>query len=140
MNMTRESKWVAGIALILVPTIEYGGSFLLKSLSDPVYRSNPLRQDLFRAGHAHAGVIILLALILQLLLDHALLPPSLKWLARLAAPLAAILVSAGFFLSAASPTVTQPGAAIVLVYAGALLLAAAVLLTGVGLVRSAIQP
>ncbi|MDP9010187.1 MAG: hypothetical protein M3N91_16030 [Pseudomonadota bacterium] len=34
---------------------------------------------LFRAGHAHAGVWLLLSLILQILLDAAKLPTSTKW-------------------------------------------------------------
>ena len=136
MNMSRDSKLVAAIALILIPTIEYGGSFLLKSLSDPLYMANPLRHDLFRAGHAHAGVIIILTLVCQLLLDGASLGPALKWIARLGAPLAALLISGGFFLSAVSPSVSQPGELINLVYVGAVLLALSVLLTAVGLLRS----
>jgi hypothetical protein len=139
MDMSRESKIVAAFALILVPTIEYGGSFLLKSLSDPAYTANPLRHDLFRAGHAHAGVIIILTLVCQLLLDGALLRPALKWAARLGVPIAALLMSGGFFLSAVSPSVSQPGKLIVLVYVGAVVLAGSVLLTAVGLLRSAMS-
>jgi hypothetical protein len=37
---------------------------------------------LFRAGHAHAGVWLILSLVIQALLDAAKLPSSTKWLAR----------------------------------------------------------
>jgi hypothetical protein len=128
-----------GIILITVPTIQYGGYFLLTSLIDKSsgYMDNPLRQNFFRAGHAHAGVIVILSLICQLLADSALLPPSLVWTARIAVPLAAILIPAGFFLSMLPPTATQPGPAVGLIYAGAVSLAVGVLLLGVGLLRSA---
>ena len=137
--MTRAARLMAGLILILVPTIEYGGVFLLKSLSSPAsgYLANPMRADLMRAGHAHAGVIILLSLIAQLLADGARLPAGLLWAIRIAFPLAAVLMSAGFFLSVmGAPSATHPGALISLVYLGGGLLAAAVLGLAVGLLRS----
>lgn len=139
--MTREARILSGIILITVPTIQYGGYFLLTSLMDKSsgYMDNPLRQNFFRAGHAHAGVIVILSLVCQLLADAALLPPSLLWIARIAVPLAAILIPAGFFFSMLSPTATQPSSAVALIYAGAVALATGVLLLGVGLIRSAIS-
>ena len=139
--MTREAKMLSGIILITVPTIQYGGYFLLTSLMDKTsgYMDNPLRQNFFRAGHAHAGVIVILSLVCQVLADAALLPASLLWTARIAVPLAAILISAGFFFSMVPPAATQPGSAVALIYAGAVVLAGGVLLLGVGLIRSAIS-
>jgi len=61
------------------------------------YMDNALRQNFFRAGHAHAGVIVILSLLCQVLADAAALPASLLWIARIAVPLAAILIPAGFF-------------------------------------------
>jgi hypothetical protein len=138
--MTRETKMMCGIILITVPSIQYGGYFLLTALMDKTsgYMQNPLRQNFFRAGHAHAGVIVILSLVCQMLADAATLPPSLLWAVRIAVPLAAILISAGFFFSMLSPTATQPGSAVSLIYIGAACLAAGVLLLGVGLVRSAL--
>src|SRR6266852_1080062 len=64
--MTREARMFSGIILITVPTIQYGGYFLLTSLMDKTsgYMDNPLRQNFFRAGHAHAGVIVILSLVM----------------------------------------------------------------------------
>ena len=107
--MTREAKLMSGIILIAVPSIQYGGYFLLTSLMNRSsgYMDNPLRQNFFRAGHAHAGVIVILALVCQVLADAALLPDSVTWLARIGVPLAAILIPLGFFLSMASPAATS---------------------------------
>jgi hypothetical protein len=81
--MTREARLMCGIILITVPTIQYGGYFLLTQLMNKSsgYMDNPLRQNFFRAGHAHAGVIVILSLICQLLADNAGLSGSLIWLA-----------------------------------------------------------
>lgn len=136
--MTREARIMAGIILLTVPSIQYGGYFLLTSLIDrnSHYMDNALRQNFFRAGHAHAGVFVLFALVCQILADGATLPPSLLWLARIGIPLAAILIPAGFFLSMPSPTATQPNALVALIYVGIISLAASVVTLGIGLLRS----
>jgi hypothetical protein len=138
MHMTRDARLISGIILITVPTIQYGGYFLLTSLMDRSsgYMDNALRQNFFRAGHAHAGVIVILSLICQLLADGAVLPNPLLWMVRLGVPLAAILISAGFFFSMLPPTASQPGRAVGLIYAGAVILAISVVTLGVGLLRS----
>ena len=137
--MTREAKVMAGIILITVPTIQYGGYFLLTSLMNKSsgYMENPLRQNFFRAGHAHAGVIVLLALICQVLADSAALPIPLLWFVRIGVPLAAILIAAGFFFSVLPPAATQANGAVSLIYVGAVVLAIAVISLGIGLVRAA---
>ena len=136
--MTHEARLMSGIILITVPTIQYGGYFLLTSLmtKGSGYMDNPLRQNFFRAGHAHAGVIVILSLICQILADAAVLPNSLLWAVQVGVPLAAILISSGFFFSMLSPTATEVSGAVSLIYAGAVILALAVVALGVGLLRS----
>ena len=135
--MTREARLMSGIILITVPTIQYGGYFLLTSLVNKAggYMDNPLRQNFFRAGHAHAGVIVILSLVCQALADAAVLPSALVWLVRVAVPLSAILISAGFFFSMLPPSATQPNGAISLIYVGAVFLAVSALTLAVGLIR-----
>jgi hypothetical protein len=137
--MTREARLMSGIILITVPTIQYGGYFLLTSLMNKSsgYMENPLRQNFFRAGHAHAGVIVILSLVCQILADAAVLPSPLLWFVRIGVPLAAILISAGFFFSVLPPTATQVSEAVSLIYIGALILAVAVVTLGIGLLRMA---
>jgi hypothetical protein len=126
--MTREAKLMSGITLIIVPTIQYGGYFLLTSLMSKSsgYMENPLRQNF----------LVILSLICQMLADSATLPISLLWLIRIAVPFAAVLISAGFFFSVLPPTATQPNGAVSLIYLGAVVLAAAVVSLGIGLVKA----
>jgi hypothetical protein len=135
--MTREARMMSGIILITVPTIQYGGYFLLTSLMNKGsgYMENPLRQNFFRAGHAHAGVIVILSLICQMLADGATLPSPLLWAVRIGVPLAAILISSGFFFSVLSPTATEASGAVVFIYLGAAVLAFSVVTLGIGLLR-----
>ncbi|HWJ47425.1 MAG TPA: hypothetical protein VNS62_07220 [Candidatus Udaeobacter sp.] len=135
--MTREARTMAGIILLTVPTIQYGGYFLLTSLvnRNSHYMDNALRQNFFRAGHAHAGVFVILSLVCQILADSATLPEALMWVARIGVPLAAILLRTGFFLSMTRSTAVEPNGFIALVYAGAASLAVGVLTLGVGLLR-----
>jgi hypothetical protein len=100
------------------------------------YMENPLRQNFFRAGHAHAGVIVLLSLICQMLADSARLPISFLWFIRVGVPLAAVLISAGFFFSVLPPAATQPNGAVSLIYVGAVVLAVAVVSLGLGLLKA----
>ena len=137
--MSRESRMLGGVLLVVFPTVMYGGLSLLTFLTRnvPEYNDNPLRHDLWRAGHAHAGVYLVLSLVMLRYIDEAALSPFWKWLARTGAPIAAILIPAAFFLSVASPTATQPNGLMNLAYIGAVFLAAAVLSLGVGLIRAA---
>jgi len=139
--MTRESRMLAGILLVVLPSVMYGGLtlFILLTGNSPGYADDPLRHDMWRAGHAHAGVYLLLSLIMLRYVDEAVLSPFWKWLARVGAPIAAILIPAAFFLSVLSPHATQPNGLMNLAYAGAVFLAGAVLSLGVGLIRAALR-
>jgi hypothetical protein len=135
--MSNASRMLAGFVLITVPTIAFGGSFLLRQIAShaPGYLDNPVRQNLFRAGHAHAGVLVLLTLVGLLYVDAARLSEPLRWVARLGLAGAPILMPLGFFLSVASPATQQPGPLLALVYAGAASLCVGALTLGIGLVR-----
>jgi hypothetical protein len=134
--MTYESRLLAGVLLIILPTVMVGGVSILSLLiGDPSYTENPLRQDLWRAGHAHAGVWLILALVALRYVDEARLSNAMKRLVRGAIPIAAILVPAAFFLSVLSPDAKAPNGLIYLAYVGAALLALGVLVLGIGLVR-----
>jgi hypothetical protein len=92
MEISSTTKLLTGIILITVPSIEFGGAFLLRMLraSASEYVNNPLRQNLFRAGHPHAGMLVILSLAMQLLADGLGSPTPMNLVARLGAPCAAI--------------------------------------------------
>jgi hypothetical protein len=134
--MSPQTRLVAGILLILVPTVEIGGASILSLLiADPSYAQNDLRQDLWRAGHAHAGVWLVLSLVALRYVDEATLSESMRWVVRIAFPAAALMMPLAFFLSVLSPEATEPNALIYLAYVAGVVLAVGLLVLGVGLVR-----
>ncbi len=137
--MSGTTLQLAGILLIAMVTIEYGGISLLRFIAGrvPGYLDNPVRRALFTAGHAHAGVLVLLALVGLLYVDGADLSGAAKNVVRESLAVAPILVSAGFFLSIVPPAATKPNRLIVLVYLGASSLAIGLVTLGVGLLRAA---
>ncbi len=134
--MSRAARLMVGVTLITVPTVVYGGLTVLGIVTSggagmPGPRElTALQITLYRAGHAHAGVLVILSLLLQVLLDHVRLSDRVTWSARIAAPAAALLVSGGFF------GLAHVAALQVLLYAGAVLVAYSTLATAVGLLRS----
>jgi len=72
--------------------------------------------------------------VCQIAVEYAALSPGLQWSVRIVVPLAAILMSAGFFLSVAF-TPDRPNGSINLLYAGAIALAYGVITIGIGLIR-----
>jgi hypothetical protein len=136
MLMNYNSRRLAGILLIVFPTVIYGGVSLLNFLiDDPAYMQNPLRQNLFRAGHAHAGVLLILSLVALRYVDEANLSDKWKVMVRYCIPLSAILLPAAFFFSVLKANATEPNAVIYLAYVGAVILALSLLTLGIGLVR-----
>ena len=134
--MSSKSRLVAGILLIVVVTVEFGGASILSLLiGDPGYAQNDLRQGLWRAGHAHAGVWLVLALVALRYVDEATLSEGMRWVVRLAFPAAAVLMALAFFLSVLSPGATEPNAMIYLAYVGGVVLAVGLLVLAVGLIR-----
>ena len=135
--MAPATRRLAGILLVLLPTVALGGGSLLTMIVGgvPGYLDNPVRQDLWRAGHAHAGIMLILSLVLLRYVDDTALGGPWLWLARTGVPIAALLMPAGFFLSVLSPDATQPSALIALVPLGGVFLVSGVLVTGVGLLR-----
>ena len=79
---------------------------------------------------------MILSVICQVLADSASLPSTLLWVVRIAIPLSAILISAGFFISMPSPDATIPNGFVSMIYVGAVLLALGIVALGIGLLRT----
>jgi hypothetical protein len=135
--MTPLTKLFCGIILLTVPTIQYGGYFLLTILSGKAkFPLTDFQKSMFRAGHAHAGVLVLLALVAQVLVDYAGFGSTAGLLVRIGFGLAAILVSAGFFAAASAKNSTKPGPGISILYTGVFILAASVVSLGIALIST----
>jgi hypothetical protein len=125
----------AGILLITIVAIEYGGWFMVK-IARGHQPMTPFQRSFARAGHGHAGVLVILSLISLVYVDAAELSGAAEVLAGSGIPVAAILMPAGFFFSSMGRDVTQPNRLVVLLYLGALCLAAGVVSLGIGLLTA----
>jgi hypothetical protein len=135
--MTPETKLTCGIILLTIPTIQYGGYFLLTVLTGKQKLVlTDFQKSMFRGGHAHAGVLVILSLIAEIFTEYAGLGRGAEIFVRTGFPLAAILVSAGFFASAAGRDTVRPNSMIAILYAGVLLLALSLIILGIGLITS----
>jgi hypothetical protein len=135
--MTNETRKMSGYILLSVPTIIYGGYFLLGVLSgqhDGLALTD-FQKSMFRAGHAHAGVLTILALLIQYFVDQTELSNTWKWLTRFSFPISAITISSGFFAAAIGKQINEPTRLIFILYAGIAILIFGLLTLGVGLIR-----
>ncbi|WP_117209794.1 hypothetical protein [Allorhizocola rhizosphaerae] len=133
--MSDASRTLAGIMLLSVVTIEFGGYFMTKIVRGHVPMTD-FQKAFARAGHAHAGVLVTLGLVCQLLADAAGVDGVLGWVGRWGVPLAAILMSGGFFASSAGRGATGPNRFIAILWFGAASLAAGVIALGIGLLTA----
>lgn len=124
----------AGIVLLAVVTIAYGGTFLLRVVTGK-QPANDLQKSFFRAGHAHAGVLVILGLVVLLLVDAAGVASPFTFAAD-GVLFSAILVPAGFFLSVIGRDPQKPNGFIALLWAGFILLTISLVLGGIGLIAA----
>jgi hypothetical protein len=97
--------------------VEYGGVVMLRIVRGR-QTATDFQKAFARSGHAHAGVLVVFALVAQLLVDVADLTGFANFLARNGIWIAAVLFPAGFFLSSAALGATDPNRLIWVVYAG----------------------
>ncbi|MBN2622408.1 MAG: hypothetical protein JXA83_03515 [Acidimicrobiales bacterium] len=135
MELSDASRVLAGILLISLVTVETGGVLMYKVVTGR-QEATPLQQSFFRAGHAHAGVFLVLALVAQVLVDATTLTGLAEWVARSFVPIAALLLPGGFFLSVTARGASRPNRLVVLIPAGAVVLAIGLLTLGVGLLTA----
>lgn len=135
VNLSSDALTTSGVLLLAIVAVEYGGTFMLKIVRGRVPLTE-FQRSFARAGHAHAGVLVILALVCQILADSADMSGLQETVGREAMPIAAILISAGFFLSSAGVGRTQPNRFIVLLWAGVALLSAGVIALALGLLAA----
>ncbi|MFE9205549.1 hypothetical protein [Micromonospora sp. NPDC007230] len=135
LALSTESRIIAGAVLLTIVTIQVGGWFMTRIARGEVPMTD-FQKSFARAGHGHAGVLVLLSLVALLYVDATDLSGAFLWTARLGVPVAAILMSAGFFASSAGRNVTAPNRFVWVLWVGALALAAGVVSLGVGLLTA----
>ena len=130
-----DTRQTAGILLLTIVAVEYGGTHLIRLVRGTA-PATQLQLRFERAGHAHAGVLVILSLVTLPYVDVADLSGFWQGIAHNCIWVAAILMPAGFFTSVAGREVERPNRFIALIYLGAVSLALGVVTLGVGLLRS----
>ena len=122
------------IAWIAIPTVMYGGFALLGLLTKGGL--SEFQQTYFRAGHAHAGVLLLMALLYHSYLGRTNLPPGLKLLGAAVVMVGILAQSGGFFVHMLIGKPGEPSLGTTITSLGAGLLVAAILLLVYGLITA----
>jgi hypothetical protein len=132
--LTSASAITAGIVLLTVIGIAYGGTFMLRVVSGK-QGANALQKTFFRAGHAHAGVLVILGLVVMILVDAAGAGPWGR--AAVDGVLStAILIPAGFFLSVIGHDPKKPNRLFALIWIGFGVLTVALAIAGIALIAT----
>ncbi len=115
--------------------VEYGGWALLGFLTGRG-QLGQFREQFFRAGHAHAGVLLVLSLVYYLYLDRADFSETSQWVFGILLGVGVLAQSGGFFLhlGVGKPNETSIGTKIT--RTGAVLIAIALIALGVGLIKA----
>jgi hypothetical protein len=130
--LSSESQALAGVLFLALVTVESGGLYLVRLVRGKE-EVTPFQMSFARAGHAHAGVLLVLALVSQPYVDATGLDGVLEWVARIGVAGAALLMPGGFFFSSMGKGRTQPNGFIVMIFLGAALLAISLTSLGLGL-------
>lgn len=132
IELSQSAQTTAGIVLLAAVTVTSGGAFLAKVASGGVPATN-FQRSFYRAGHGHAGILIVFGLVCLLLTEATALTGFARWLAATGVLVSAVVLPAGFFFSAMGSGRTRPNRAIVLVWAGGAVLVAGLITLAVGL-------
>jgi hypothetical protein len=138
MTIQASTLLTIGILLLALVTVESGGYFLTRVVRGSV-PANRLQMSFFRAGHAHAAVLLVLSIAILAVVDQAHLTGVVAIAAEYLVPLAAILMPAGFFLSVIGTDPQKPNRLIVLLWAGALSLTVGLTVSGIGLIVAGVS-
>jgi hypothetical protein len=135
LTLSVDTRHTAGVILLTIVAIEWGGWYMLRIVRGKISRT-PFQERFERAGHAHAGVLVTLAMLTLVLADSTGMTGLVSGLARNGVALAAILMPAGFFFAAIGKDRTEPNRWVVLVYIGMVSLAVGVVALGLTLLSS----
>jgi hypothetical protein len=122
------------LSWIALPTVMFGGFSLLRLLIAG-NRLTPFQITWFRAGHAHAGVLLVMSLVYNQYLERATLDSATKNIASALLFIGILAQSGGFFLHMLIGQPDRRSAGTVVTFIGAAVLTIAIALLVYGLAR-----
>ena len=125
------------VVVLSLVTVEYGGWALLSFVSARRGQLNDFQTQFFRAGHAHAGVLLVLSLVYFLYLDARTdFSSSTQWVVGAVLLGGVLAQSGGFFVHFGFGEPGRSSLGTRLTRTGALLIASALVVLAVGIARA----
>lgn len=131
----RATRLLPALVLFALVTVEFGGWSLLGMLTRRDALS-PFEEQFFRAGHGHAGVLLVLSLVYFVFLGRTAFTERTQWVLGLGLLAGVLLQSGGFFLHMLVGEQGSSSAGTWVTRVGAVLIAAALIALGAGLLRA----
>jgi hypothetical protein len=128
------------VSVLSLVGVEFGGWALLGFLTgrgslgdDPALVDHRMR--FFRAGHAHAGVLIVLSLVFYIYLDRADFSNAWDWVVGVILVAGTLAQSGGFFIHLGKGAPATPSVGTTVTRTGAILIAVALVILAIGLIQ-----
>jgi drug/metabolite transporter superfamily protein YnfA len=138
----KATEFLPIVSVLSLITVELGGWALLKFLTGQDSLGAPATPDVmdrrmrfFRAGHAHAGVLIVLSLVYYLYLDRADYSNAFDWVIGLVLVAGTLAQSGGFFIHLAKGAPETPSVGTTVTRLGAIVIAVALVILAIGLIQ-----
>lgn len=122
-------------AWVGLPTVMYGGYALLALLTRPEPPTQ-FQRTWFRAGHAHAGVLLVVLLVFIQYLERTTLSPTTQPIACAVFVAGTLMQSGGFFVHMTKGQEGKPSIGTRLSAVGAIVLTAAIAILVYGIVKA----
>lgn len=132
--MRTPTKLLPAIAFFALVTVEFGGWSLLGLIGTDTL--SPFEERFFRAGHAHAGTLLVLSLVAFVFLDRTSFSVGVQWTVGTALLAGIIMQSGGFFLHMLVGSEGAESIGTMVTRAGALVLAGSLITLGIGVLRA----
>jgi hypothetical protein len=136
----KATEFLPIVSVLSLITVEFGGWALLAFLTgqgslkgEPVTLDRRMR--FFRAGHAHAGVLIVLSLVYYLYLDRADFSNGFDWFVGLLLVAGTLAQSGGFFIHLGKGAPATPSVGTTVTRVGALVIAVSLVILAIGLIQ-----
>jgi hypothetical protein len=134
-SIVQPNRVLPAVSVLSLVSVEYGGWALLGFLTGRG-QLGPFREQFFRAGHAHAGVLLVLSLVYFLHLDRTGYSERVQWIAGSLLLAGIMAQSGGFFVHLGLGQPNRGSLGTLLTRLGALLIAVALVVLAIGLLTS----
>lgn len=128
------TKLLPAIALFALVTVEVGGWSLLGLINQG--ELSEFDEQFFRAGHGHAGTLLVLALVAFVLLGRTDFTVGNQWLVGISLLVGVLFQSGGFFVHMVAGEEGASSIGTLVTRFGAVVLAVSLVILGVGLLRT----